>query len=529
MKRKSPFCPTLETGIKLFEAYIQDKKWNNRSLEPGELEAWSHKEVPGHFAFELFDTFGFPLDLTDLLAREKGFSVDLKGFDTHMAAQKARSRSAAATETGDWTELLPGQDTTFKGYEHLETRSQIVKYRPVKKGKKTLFQVVLDQTPFYAESGGQVGDKGILRSKEEEIKVVDTQKENELTVHFVDRLPEHPEAEFEAIVEAQQRQATANNHTATHLLHAALREILGKHVQQKGSLVSPRLLRFDFSHPEKLSEEEVEQIEKRVNEKIREDVAADIQIDVPLQEAKEKGAMALFGEKYAEHVRVVTFDPNYSIELCGGTHVQRTGQIGFFKLTSEGSVSAGVRRIEALTGPIAEEFVRKQNKTIDSLKQLLKSKGELVEDVQKLLDEKASLGKTIERMEEEKTGQIKAQLIQNAQEQEGLKVIIQRADFPNADAPKKLAFEFKQQFPNLFLVLAGTQSEKPFITIMLGDEAKSKTGLHAGKSIREWAKHIKGGGGGQDFFAMAGGSDPSGIEAVLEEAKQQLQAVAQGG
>lgn len=514
------FLRTLDTGIRLFEAFVNDKKWQNRNLDPEELAAWERKEIPGKFAFELFDTFGFPFDLTQLLAKEKGFHTDEKGFEEGMAQQKERSRKASASSTGDWVEVHKQMESEFMGYSHRAIDTRIVKFRKIKKAKEELFQIVLENTPFYPEGGGQVGDTGTLSNVHETIEVVDTQKENDLIIHFTKTLPENPEANFRAEINHHRRKSAEYNHSATHLLHASLREVLGKHVQQKGSLVSPDVLRFDFSHPDKLTQEELAKVEDRVNEQIRAAIPSKIEVNIPIEEAKAKGAMALFGEKYGESVRVVTFDPAFSIELCGGTHVENSGEIGLFLIISESSVAAGVRRIEAITGQKAMEFARQQTDELAEIQKILKIKDNPTEAVEKLLKERSALLKEIERFQLEQINSQKEHVVKSLSPRKGIRAAILRMDFPSGDAAKKLAFDLKHQYDDLFLVTAGLVNGKPFIQVMLGDTAIEKTGADAGKLVREWAKSIQGGGGGQHFYATAGGKNPDGISEVLKSAQE---------
>ncbi len=377
-EEENAFLKTLTTGIARLEAIQKDLKGDT---------------ISGKQVFELYDTFGFPVDLTALIARENGLSIDEKGFEQEMSAQKERSRAAQTSEAGDWISVHGGEEVTFVGYDELESSAQIVKYREVKEKKKTVYQVVLNRTPFYPEGGGQVGDTGYLEANGEKYSVVDTKKENDLIIHFLAKLPADLEATFKAVVSGKKRQLSANNHTATHLLQAALREVLGDHCAQKGSLVNDKLLRFDFSHFSKVTEEEIAQLEKLVNEKIRQNIPLEERRSIPIKEAMDAGATALFGEKYGENVRMITFDPNYSRELCGGTHVKATGEIGLFKITSESSVAAGVRRIEAVTADVAEAMVTKNEELIAQLNELLKNPKDIAKAVGQLLEERNKLTK----------------------------------------------------------------------------------------------------------------------------------------
>lgn len=506
-EEENAFLRTLEKGLKRFEQLSE-------GLEKGAI-------IAGQEVFELYDTYGFPVDLTALIARENGFEIDEKGFETAMQAQKDRSRQAAEQDKDDWA-ILRESDSDFVGYDQLRvSETRIVRYRKIQEKKKAYFQVVLDQTPFYAESGGQVGDKGILIAEDgKKYPVFDTKKENDLTVHLLKELPADPSGVFVAEVNTNKRQLAACNHSATHLLHSALREVLGDHVAQKGSLVSDEVLRFDFSHFSKMEDEEILKVERRVNEKIRENIALQEERNLPLAEAKARGAMALFGEKYGDSVRVITFDPKYSVELCGGTHVKATGEIGLFKITSESSVAAGVRRIEALTAIRAEEFVGEQQQLVQNLKAELKAK-DLRKGIEQLLKEKNKLAKAVEALENQATAQLKAQLLSQKKEVGEATQIIAQVQAPSADALKQLAFQLRQEVPNLFLVLGAEVGGKPQLAVMLADSLVER-GLDAGQLIRQIAKHIKGGGGGQKFFATAGGKDISGIPAALKAAESAL-------
>ncbi|WP_026135732.1 alanine--tRNA ligase [Nafulsella turpanensis] len=520
------FFPELKAQEAFISKVIQEEEAAFlRTLETGlrrlnELISSGSKAISGPVAFELYDTFGFPLDLTGLIARENGLTVDEKGFSAEMQKQKERSKKAAVTEAGDWVAVKGGSEKVdFVGYTQLEAKARIVKYREVKEKNKTNYQLVLDKTPFYAESGGQVGDTGYLTDGKEKIRIIDTKKENDLIVHFAERLPQQPEAEFTAVVDADKRRYTQNNHTATHLLHAALRKVLGEHVQQKGSLVNEQLLRFDFSHFAKVTDEELKKVEEMVNERIRQNIQLLEECDVALEEAKKKGAMALFGEKYGDTVRVISFDPAYSVELCGGTHVTATGQIGLFKIVSEGSVSAGVRRIEAVTARAAEEMVREQQENIEQLKALLKNPKDLTAAVQGLLDERNKLAKELEKVQQQQAGELRKELAAKVQETDGIQLLIERVSLPSADALKTISFELKNQFDRLLMVLAADIDHKPQISVVVAEALIQEKGLHAGNLVRELAKEIKGGGGGQPFFATAGGKDINGLDKVIEKAK----------
>jgi len=511
------FLRTLENGLKIFnDAYISAKKIGERQKE---------LVIPGDVAFKLYDTYGFPIDLTQLLARERNAKVNMDEFNLHMTAQKNRSKSDAAQEKGDWIILNNEAEVKFAGYNSLETYSHIIRYREIKDKKKIIYQIVLDNTPFYAESGGQVGDTGYIESNGERIHIIDTQKENELIIQYTTKLPSDMTSIFHCVVNERKRRLTENNHSATHLLQAALRTVLGDHVQQRGSLVNDKFLRFDFSHFSKVTDEEIEQIEHIVNSKIRENIELDEKRNVPINEAKSMGAMALFGEKYGDFVRVITFDPKYSVELCGGTHVHSTGQIGLFKIVSESSIAAGVRRIEAITADVAEEYVTQNLKLLEQVKELFNNPKDLIKVIEGTVHEKNLLSKKIEKFQFEQAGNVKNELVKNAVKNTGITEIIDEVTLPNADTLKKISFELKNQINDLFMVLAANIGGKPQIAIMISDELVSKYKLDAGNIVRELAKEIKGGGGGQPFFATAGGKDIHGLKNVVPKAKELIRDV----
>ena len=509
-EEEASFLRTLENGLKRLDQVQANMKAEGTDV------------IDGKIVFELYDTFGFPVDLTGLIARENGLSIDEKGFTEAMAVQKQRSKADAAQVKGDWIQVSEEETSEFVGYDEVAVKTSIIKYREIKEKKGTVYQLVLDQTPFYGESGGQVGDKGVLKNETETIKVLDTQKENDLIVHFVDRIPTQPQAEFEAVIDASRRELIKNNHSATHLLHSALRQVLGDHVQQKGSLVSDKILRFDFSHFAKVEPAQIEEIERIVNDHIRQNIKLNEQRNVPIEEAKKLGATALFGEKYGEFVRVITFDPSYSVELCGGTHVAATGQIGMFKITSEGAVAAGVRRIEAVSGPKAFDLVQEQDKLLKEIKEMLKSPNDVAKAISSLMEERQKLNKELETLHAKQSGQLKEELVKKIMAEKGLNVIIDKITVPNADALKKISFELRNEVDNLFAVLAANVGGSPQIAIILSDNVVNDKGLNAGVMIRDLAKAIKGGGGGQPFFATAGGKDLSGLEQVITEAKAKL-------
>ncbi len=491
-----------------------------RTLEKGLKRIESVKTISGEQAFELYDTFGFPFDLTSLIGRERGITVDAQGFQVEMDKQKSRSKLAAAKETGDW--ILVGEDgkSEFIGYDQLTSTSRIIKYRKVKQKNKELFQVVLDKTPFYAESGGQVGDTGKFETANEKVSVIDTRKENDLIIHFTEALPFKMDAEFYVSVDESKRRLTMNNHSSTHLLHAALRQVLGKHVEQKGSLVNEKVLRFDFSHFAPMTDEEVSRVETIVNQKIRENIRLGEQRDVPIEKSKGMGAMALFGEKYGEYVRVITFDPAFSVELCGGTHVPATGNIGLLKIISESSVAAGVRRIEAVTADGAQQYVNDSLALLGELKTLMKNPKDASAFLQNLIEERHQLEKKIEAFNLERSNQVKEELVRKAVKSNGCTLIIERVSLPNADALKNIAYGLRNQFDDLLMVLAAEIDSKPQVAVMIGEKLEAARKFHAGNMVKELAREIDGGGGGQPFFATAGGKNLGGLAAVIEKAKE---------
>lgn len=474
--------------------------------------------IDGKTIFELYDTYGFPFDLTALIAQENGLALDEDGFKSEMAIQKTRSKKAAEMSTGDWVTLKEVDEVKFLGYDELESSAEIVKYRQVEEKGKKLYQVVLDQTPFYAESGGQIGDLGYLEADGQKVSVIDTKKENDLIIHFTSELPSNLEANFKCVVNSSKRSLTENNHSATHLLHAALRQVLGSHVQQKGSLVNEKVLRFDFSHFSKMTDEEIREVEQIVNKKIRENISLDEKRNVPIEEAKNLGAMALFGEKYGDFVRVITFDKDYSVELCGGTHVAATGKIGYFKITSEGSVAAGVRRIEAVTADKAEQLIESSLSLINEVNAILNNPKNTLKAIQSLISEKNQLQKEIEKINQEKSGKEKETLFAAIQSVNGYNVLVSGTKLPDGEALKKISFELKNEVENLIMILAADIAEKPQIAVMISDNLVSSLNIHAGNIVRDLAKEIKGGGGGQPFFATAGGKDLSGLPNALAKA-----------
>ncbi len=507
-EEETAFLRTLDKGLKRIESIKSQSK---------------EKEIDGKTAFELYDTYGFPLDLTSLIARENGFTVDEKGFNAEMQHQKSRSKTAAKQSLEDWVIVSDQKEhSSFVGYDELESISRIIRYREVKRKNEVLYQLILDKTPFYAESGGQVGDHGVLANDQESISVFDTKKENDLIIHFTKKLPKDPTATFSAKVDQKRRIATQRNHSATHLLHAALREVLGDHVQQRGSLVNNEVLRFDFSHFSKMTNEEINAVERIVNEKILENVRLDEQRNVPIEAAKKMGAMALFGEKYGDTVRVITFDKDFSVELCGGTHVSATGAIGLLKIVAESSVAAGVRRIEALTGEAARQYLQREMDLLDEVRSLLKHPKDVIKSVASMIEEKSQLQKRIEEINLQKAKSIKQDLKAAVWESNGANVILKKIEIPNGDALKQLSFELKQEIDNLVLILAADVDQKPLLSVMFADTILNKHDLNASDMVRLMAKEIQGGGGGQPFYATAGGKNLAGLEKSLEIAKQYL-------
>ena len=498
IEEEESFLRTLETGIKLLDKVMSDAKAANSTV------------ISGVNAFTLYDTYGFPLDLTELILRENGMTVNIDEFNAEMAKQKARARNAAAVENGDWVVLKEGE-TEFVGYDFTEYETSVLRYREVKQKSGVIYQIVLDKTPFYAEMGGQVGDTGVIVSEFETIDIIDTKKENGLPIHITKKLPEHMDAPMMACVDTDKRRACEANHTATHLLDEALREVLGSHVEQKGSLVTPDGLRFDFSHFQKVTDEELRQVERLVNEKIREDLPLQEHRDLPIEEAKKLGAIALFGEKYGDKVRVVQF--GNSIEFCGGVHASSTGRIGMFKITSESSIAAGVRRIEALTGQAVEDMVASLQDTIGSLKALLPGTS-LEASVKKAIEENASLKKQLEEFQKEKAGQLKGNLIAQAKEINGVKVI-SAVISASAAMAKDLVFGIRGELTTGTVVIIGSQEAgKPMLTVSVSDDLTAR--FNAGQMVREAAKLIQGGGGGQPHFATAGGKNPEGLHQAVD-------------
>ena len=498
IEEEESFLRTLETGIKLLDKVIAEAKENGTTT------------VNGKSAFTLYDTYGFPLDLTELILRENGMNVNIDEFNTEMEKQKARARNAAAVENGDWIVVKEGE-TEFVGYDFTEFETSILRYRSVKQKNGTIWQIVLDKTPFYAEMGGQVGDTGVLVSEFETIEILDTKKENGLALHIAKKMPEHLDAPMMACVDTEKRRACESNHTATHLLDAALREVLGTHVEQKGSLVTPDSLRFDFSHFQKVTDEEIRKVEEIVNAQIRQDIPMIEHRDTPLEEAKKMGAIALFGEKYGDRVRVVQF--GQSIEFCGGVHASSTGHIGMIKIISESSIAAGVRRIEAITGAAVEQMVAELQDTISSIKAILPGNA-ITASVQKVIDENNALKKQLEEFQKEKTIQLKKSLADNIQSIGDIKVI--SAVLPiSANVARDLAFQLRGEITEKLIIAIGSvDADKPLLTVSVSDDLTQQ--YNAGQLVREAAKLIQGGGGGQAHYATAGGKNKDGLQQAVD-------------
>ena len=501
-EEEDSFLRTLEKGINLLSNAMDA------------LKAEGKTELDGTQAFRLFDTYGFPLDLTELICRENGFTVDEKQFDAEMQKQKERARNAAAVENGDWIELAEGEQE-FVGYDYTEYECHILRYRKVTQKKNTFYELVLDHTPFYGEMGGQVGDRGVLVSENETVEIIDTKRENGQSIHIVKKLPENIQADFMACVDTDKRNASAANHTATHLLDYALKQVLGDHVEQKGSYVSPETLRFDFSHFQKVTDEELHEVERMVNLMIREDIPLDEHRDTPLEEAKKLGAIALFGEKYGDTVRVVRFGP--SCEFCGGIHATSTGHIGMFKIISESSVAAGVRRIEAITAENCENAIYNLQETLKGIKALFNNTTDLRSVIAKYMEEHDSMKKEIEKFQAEAVERIKTRLVEHAEVINGVHII--KAVLPiMPNVAKDLVFKIREAMPtNLVCAIGSTANDKPLLSVMLSDDMVKDHGLNAGTIIREAAKLIQGGGGGQPHYASAGGKNLDGINAAVDK------------
>ena len=501
-EEEDSFLRTLEKGINLL----------NTAME--EMKSQSKTELSGKEAFRLFDTYGFPLDLTELICRENGFNVDEKQFDDEMAQQKARARNAAVVENGDWVQLKEGEQE-FVGYDYTEYECHILRYRKVTQKKSSFYEVVLNHTPFYGEMGGQVGDQGVLVSENETINIIDTKRENNQSIHIIKELPKDVEADFMACVDTDKREASAANHSATHLLDYALKQVLGEHAEQKGSYVSPDTLRFDFSHFQKVTDEELRQVERLVNDMIRQDLPLDEHRDTPIEEAKKMGAVALFGEKYGDKVRVVRFGP--SCEFCGGIHAASTGRIGFFKIVSESSVAAGVRRIEAMTGKNCEEAIYALEDTLRDLKAMFNNAKDLKNVVAKYIEEHDTMKKDMESFRQQAADRAAKSLVEKVRNMNGINVV--KAVLPvEPSSAKDIVFKVREAIPEkLVCVLGSVYDNRPLLSVMLSDDMVKDHAMNAGKIIREAAKLIKGGGGGQPHYAQAGGKDAANINAAVEK------------
>ncbi len=506
-EEETSFFRTLEQGLRRIELVVDKTKKANQT------------EIEGFIAFELYDTYGFPFDLTSLIARENGLTVDEKGFEEELNRQKERSRAATAIETDDWVVLSEDNVEEFVGYDLLSTHVKIVKYRQVTQKKKTFYQVVFNLTPFYPEGGGQVGDTGYIEYGDEKAYIIDTKKENNLIVHMMKELPESLKATFLAVVDEKKRQASANNHSATHLLHHALRTVLGDHVEQKGSLVNPDYLRFDFSHFSKVTDEEMEKIQAMVSEEIHKNIMLEEKRNTPMEIAQEMGAMALFGEKYGDTVRVIKFGD--SVELCGGTHVRSTGEIGLFKITSESAVAAGVRRIEAITSKKAEAYFEKKANTLDELALALKNPKDIVKAVNDLLAKNKTLTKEIESLQKEKAKSMKRDLKKQIAEYNGLNVLSEIVELDGGSI-KDILFQLKGETDQFVGIIGGKADGKCTLSIIASDEVVKEKDFHAGNIIREVSKLIQGGGGGQPNFATAGGKNADGLQEAIAQVKSKL-------
>ncbi len=501
-EEEDSFLRTLEKGINLLNTAMEEMKSQGKT------------ELSGKEAFRLFDTYGFPLDLTELICRENGFTVDEKQFDDEMAQQKARARNAAVVENGDWVQLKEGEQE-FVGYDYTEYECHILRYRKVTQKKSSFYEVVLNHTPFYGEMGGQVGDQGVLVSENETINIIDTKRENNQSIHIIKELPKDVEADFMACVDTDKREASAANHSATHLLDYALKQVLGEHAEQKGSYVSPDTLRFDFSHFQKVTDEELRQVERLVNDMIRQDLPLDEHRDTPIEEAKKMGAVALFGEKYGDKVRVVRFGP--SCEFCGGIHAASTGRIGFFKIVSESSVAAGVRRIEAMTGKNCEEAIYALEDTLRDLKAMFNNAKDLKNVVAKYIEEHDTMKKDMESFRQQAADRAAKSLVEKVRNVNGINVV--KAVLPvEPSSAKDIVFKVREAIPEkLVCVLGSVYENRPLLSVMLSDDMVKDHAMNAGKIIREAAKLIKGGGGGQPHYAQAGGKDAANINAAVEK------------
>lgn len=500
-EEEDSFLRTLETGIRLLDRVMEETKSSGKNI------------IDGVQAFTLFDTYGFPLDLTELICRENGMGVDEETFNAEMQKQKERARNAAAVETGDWVVLAEGE-TKFVGWDYTEYECHILRYRKITQKKQTLYQIVLDTTPFYAEMGGQVGDKGVICSEFETIEIIDTKRENNLPVHLAKTLPQHPEANFMACVDTDARAASEANHTCTHLLDQALRTVLGEHVEQKGSLVTPDYLRFDFSHFQKVTDEELRQVEHLVNAKIRENIPLQDHRDMPIEKAKELGAIALFGEKYGDKVRVVQFGD--SVEFCGGCHAKSTGKLGMVKILSESSVAAGVRRIEAITREKVEQMIDEMQDLVNSLRSMFNNAPDVKAAITRAIEENGTLKKQLENVIKEKAALTKKEIIQNARTINGVTLYSRVIPMP-ADIVKDMAFQLRNETENAIVIIGSIYEDKPMLTAAASDTMVKEHSVNVGQIIREAAKLIQGGGGGQAHFATAGGKNKDGLSAAVDK------------
>ena len=502
LEEERSFLRTLEAGLKRLES----------------LDTTDGK-VSGQDAFELYDTFGFPIDLTRLIASENGWTVDERGFEKALQEQRDRSKADAKKEVGDWTIVMPDEESVFVGYDTLSlSHVHVIKYRTVKVKDKDQLQLVLDRTPFYGESGGQVGDTGLLLQEDLKIRVLDTVKENDLIIHLVDKWPSAFDKPLQAQVDENKRHLTENNHTATHLLHAALRKTLGDHVTQKGSLVNDKYLRFDFSHFQKMTDEEIRTVEAIVNDRIRQNIQRKEDRGIPISEAKESGATMLFGEKYGDEVRMITFDPQYSIELCGGCHVPATGHIGLFKIVSESAIAAGVRRIEAVTADGAEAYLRGELDELEAVRKQFKNAKKVVDQIAALQEENKALQKKVEKLQLAEVAKVRKQLKDQIKDINGIQFLAAVVENQDGKSLKTLIFQLENELENAFLVLGSVSKGKPQLMVAISKDLCSTSDLHAGNIVRELAKEIQGGGGGQPFFASAGGKNPDGLQNAIDKA-----------
>jgi alanyl-tRNA synthetase len=505
-EEETAFLKTLGKGLKMIERMITDLRNE-------------HKDVlPGKVAFEMYDTFGFPVDLTQLILRENDMNLDMKGFEAEMKSQKERSREDATVEAADWNTVREIEGTEFTGYNKTEDDVLITKYREVKVKGKAIFQLVFNKTPFYAESGGQVGDTGYISAGKEKTHITDTIKENNLIIHLASALPADIKADFKATVDLEKRQMTANNHTATHLLHFALRSVLGNHVEQKGSLVTPDHLRFDFSHFSKMSKDELSMVEKQVNRMVRDNYAGRVTEGVSMEKAVSMGAMALFGEKYGDLVRVVEFGK--SVELCGGTHVAATGSIGMLKIVSEGAIAAGIRRIEAVTAAKAEIYINEKLNTVDEIAGLLKSTGSLIESVEKLISDNSTLKKSVEKFQIQSTTNSMRALVDKADKINNIRFVSGVVESDSPDILKNVSYQIRTSSENTVMVIASENAGKASLLVTVTDDLVKGKNISAVAIIKEISGEINGGGGGQPFLATAGGKNPEGIHKALAKAAE---------